>query len=95
MGKRNRVARPPGGGRKASHAVRGPDGGVWLFDPLDAPGVDDLISDLGEMVGVAAFSNWHARDAGAFALRRDRGERHGRPLLTPNCLSNQPYFKGV
>ncbi|WP_181686099.1 hypothetical protein [Halorhabdus salina] len=64
------IAHPDERGERASHAVRGDDG-VWLFDPLDAPGVDDLIADLGEVVGVAVLSNWHTRDADVFADRYD------------------------
>ena len=64
------IAHPDEGGRRASHAVR-TDEGVWLLDPLDAPGVDDLITDLGAVAGVAVLSSYHARDAGAFAERYD------------------------
>lgn len=56
--------------RRASHAVRA-GGGIWLIDPLDAPGVDDLLAEYGEVVGVAVGSSWHARDAGVFARRYD------------------------
>ena len=79
------LAHPRERGRRASHAVRGYGGdgptssgdrqrsgdGVWLFDPLDAPGVDELIADLGAVAGVAVCSNWHARGAGALARRHD------------------------
>ncbi|WP_135304008.1 hypothetical protein [Haloarcula amylovorans] len=61
---------PEEGGHRTSHAVRA-DGGVWLFDPLDAPGVSDLYADLGPVAGVAVFSDYHARDAAAFAVRHD------------------------
>ena len=64
------LAHPDETGRRASHAVRGGEG-IWLLDPLDAPGVDDLIADLGEVAGVAVLSNWHARDADVFARRYD------------------------
>jgi len=56
--------------RRASHAIRAGDG-VWLFDPIDATDVDDLIAEYGEVVGVAVGSSWHARDAGVFARRYD------------------------
>ena len=64
------IAHPEEEGRRASHAVRGDDG-VWLLDPIDAPGVDDLIADLGDVAGVAVLSSYHARDADAFARRHD------------------------
>jgi hypothetical protein len=65
------LAHPEEDTRRASHAIRGEDGRVSLFDPLDAPGVDDLVAELGEVAGVATFSNYHARDAGRFARRHD------------------------
>ncbi|QIO24405.1 hypothetical protein [Haloarcula sp. JP-L23] len=71
---------PEEGGQRTSHAVRGPDGGVWLVDPLDAPGVDDCYADLGEVAGVAVLADYHARDAAVFA------ERHGVPVTVPTGL---------
>ncbi len=70
------LAHPEESGRRASHAVRGPapnggEEGVWLLDPLDAPGVDDLVAELGLVVGVAVLSDYHARDAAALARRHD------------------------
>jgi hypothetical protein len=47
------------------------DDGVYLVDPLDAPGVDDLIAEFGEVAGVVLLSNHHSRDAGLFARRHD------------------------
>ena len=38
------IAHPEERGRRASHAIRGEDGDVGVFDPLDAPGVDDLLA---------------------------------------------------
>lgn len=67
-------------GRRASHAVAGEDG-VWLFDPIDAPGVDDLLAGVGTVAGVAVLSNYHARDAGAFA------ERYGVPVSVPSWMN--------
>lgn len=73
------LAHPREAGRRASHAVAGEDG-VWLLDPLDAPGVDDRVADLGDVAGVAVLSNFHVRDAGAVA------ERHGVPVSVPSWL---------
>lgn len=64
------IAHPEEGGRRASHAVRGHDG-IWLFDPIDAPGVENLVAALGDVAGVAVLSSYHARDADAFARRHD------------------------
>jgi hypothetical protein len=74
------VSHPDEAGTRVSHAVRSADG-IWLFDPLDAPGIDDRIADLGGVAGVAVFSDYHARDAGTFARRYDV------PVTVPNWLS--------
>lgn len=65
------LAHPEEGGLRASHAIVGEDGDVWVIDPLDAPGVDELLGELGEVAGVAVLSNYHARDAGVLAARHD------------------------
>jgi hypothetical protein len=65
------VAHPGEGGGRVSHAVDAADGGVWVLDPLDAPGVDDLLADRGAVRGVVVGSEYHARDAGAVARRHD------------------------
>ncbi|MFC6837270.1 hypothetical protein [Halomarina ordinaria] len=62
------LAHPEEDGRRTSHAVRGDDG-VWVFDPLDAPGVDDRLADLGTVAGVVVLSDYHVRDASALARR--------------------------
>jgi hypothetical protein len=64
------VAHPEEAGRRASHAVRTADG-VWLFDPLEAPGITALIDGLGDVAGVAVLSDYHTRDADVFARRYD------------------------
>jgi hypothetical protein len=61
---------PEESARRTSHAFAGPDG-VWVVDPLDAPGVDDLLAEVGEVAGVVVCSSFHARDAAAFARRHD------------------------
>lgn len=74
------LAHPDEGGRRTSHAVRTRDGDVWLFDPLDAPGLDERLAALGPVAGVAVFTDYHARDAGRLA------ERHGAPVTVPHWL---------
>lgn len=90
------IAHPDERGRRASHAVVGPapdgDGraaadGVWLFDPLDAPGVDDLVGELGTVVGVVVLSGYHSRDAVALA------RRHGVAVHVPAWL-DRPLAEG-
>ncbi|WP_435359440.1 hypothetical protein [Haloarchaeobius sp. DFWS5] len=74
------VAHPDEEGRRASHAIHGENGDVWLFDPLDAPGVESLYDELGPVAGVAVFSDWHTRDAAVFA------SRHDVPVFVPSWL---------
>lgn len=64
------LAHPDETGKRASHLVESPDG-VWLFDPLDVPCLDELIAEFGELAGIAVLSNYHARDADAIAARHD------------------------
>ena len=63
--------------RRASHALAH-DGGVWLVDPVDGDGLDELIAPLGEVRAVIQLLDRHNRDCAALALR------HGVPhLATP------------
>jgi len=75
------IAHPEERGKRASHAIRTAEG-VWLFDPLDAPGVDDLLETDGEVAGVLVCSDYHARDAAVFA------RRHGVPVTVPSWLTH-------
>jgi len=73
------IAHPEEIMQRASHALA-TEAGVWLVDPLDAPGVDDLIAEFGEVAGVVVLSNHHARDADTFA------ERYGVPVALPGTM---------
>src|SRR5207248_7876995 len=53
---------------RTSHALRA-EGGVWIFDPADAPGVEERIRDLGKPAGVIQLLDRHRRDCAAFAAR--------------------------
>lgn len=56
---------------RTSHALS-VDGDVWVFDPVDAEGVDDLIEGLdGELAGVVVGLDRHKRDAADVASRHD------------------------
>ena len=70
------IAHPEETMKRASHALATEEG-VWLVDPLYAPGVDDLLADVGEVAGVILLSNYHLRDADGFA------ERHDVPVTLP------------
>ena len=71
------LAHPDETGMRAGHALVGDGDGAWVFDPLDAPGLDDLLAEVGEVAGVAVLSSFHARDADAVA------RRHGVPVHVP------------
>ncbi|WP_254840384.1 hypothetical protein [Natronomonas marina] len=66
---------------RASHALA-TGGGVWLVDPLDAPGVEDVVDEYGEVAGVIVLSNHHARDADVFA------EHHDVPVTLPAPMTD-------
>jgi hypothetical protein len=67
--------------RRTSHAVRDGDG-VWLFDVVDADGLDERVRALGEPAGVVQLLDRHGRDCAAVA------DRLGVPLhVTPRGSS--------
>jgi len=68
---------------RASHALETEDG-LWVVDPLDAPGLDDLLAEYGEVAGVVVCSSWHARDAGGIATRHDV------PVSIPQWIERVP-----
>lgn len=73
------LARPAEPLQRASHALAG-DGEVWVVDPVDAPGLDDLLADLGPVAGVVVGLDRHTRDAAAVANRHDVAVHLPRPL---------------
>lgn len=64
------IAHPEETMQRASHALV-VDGDVWVVDPVDSAGLDDLLSDLGTVVGVVVLLDRHQRDADAVARRFD------------------------
>lgn len=60
-----------------AHALVDGSGGVWLVDPLDADGLDELLAPLGTVRGVIVLLDRHLRQAPAVA------ERFGVPLHVP------------
>ena len=51
---------------RTSHAILA-GGGVWLVDPLEAPGVAERVVALGEPRGVIQLLDRHARDCAAWS----------------------------
>lgn len=65
---------------RASHALA-TDGGVYLVDPVDGGGVDDLVEEIGEVAGVVLLSNHHTRDGQVLA------RRHEVPVFLPDGMA--------
>ena len=74
------IAHPDERMQRASHALV-VDGDVWVVDPVDADGVDDLFAEFGEVAGVVVLLDRHTRDAAAIA------RRHGVSVWVPDALS--------
>lgn len=64
------IAHPDELMQRASHALA-TDEGVLVIEPVDAPGIDDLIAAFGSARAVVVLSNHHLRDADAVARRHD------------------------
>ncbi len=56
--------------QRASHALA-TDEGLWLVDPVDADGLEDLLAEFGSVAGVVVCLDRHKRDAAAIATRHD------------------------
>jgi hypothetical protein len=79
------IAADPPWMERAAHALVA-DGGVWLVDPVDVPGLDDRVAAAGEPRGVLQLLDRHRRDGRAIA------ERLGVPLhVTPGALPGTPF----
>ena len=71
--------------RRTSHALEA-EGGVWLFDVVDWPGLDDRVRELGEPAGVVQLLDRHNRDCRAVARRL--GVPHH---IVPRALPGTPF----
>jgi hypothetical protein len=56
--------------QRASHAIE-VDGEVWIVDPVDCDGVDELVGEFGTVAGVVVLLDRHKRDAATVANRHD------------------------
>lgn len=65
--------------QRASHALVAGNS-VWLIDPVDFDGLDDMIAKRGELVGVMVLLDRHQRDSATIATR------HGVPVYLPEPL---------
>lgn len=64
------ISYPTERGRRASHALEAA-GGVWLVDPVDHDGLDDVLPTSGEVTGVLVLHDRHTRDAETVARRHN------------------------
>jgi hypothetical protein len=64
------IAPEPAFMRRASHALAHA-GGVWLVDPVDGEGLEELLAPLGPVRGVLQLLDRHGRDCAALARRHD------------------------
>jgi len=64
------IAHPAEDMLRASHALVD-DGDVWVIDPVEAQGIDDILAEYGTVAGVVVLLDRHTRDAAAFARRHD------------------------
>ncbi len=55
---------------RASHALK-TDAGVFVVDPIDVDGIDDLFAEFGDVAGVVILLDRHKRDSAAVANRHD------------------------
>jgi hypothetical protein len=77
------IAHPDETMQRASHALAADDG-VWVIDPVDAPEIDDLLAEFGDVEGVVVLLDRHMRDAEALA------RRHDVPLYLPTWVRRSP-----
>ena len=64
------IAYPEETMQRASHAVE-VDGDVWVVDPVDIDGLDDLLAEFGDVAGVVTLLDRHKRDSATVANRHD------------------------
>lgn len=64
------IAYPDETMQRASHALA-VDDEVWVIDPVDAEGLDELFAEYGEVAGVVVLLDRHKRDSAAIARRHD------------------------
>ena len=76
----------PGFMERTSHALE-IGGKVFVFDPVDSPGVDGRIAALGEPEAVVQLLDRHDRDCAAFAARL------GVPHLRMRAAQGEPRFE--
>ncbi|ELZ12748.1 hypothetical protein C479_03895 [Halovivax asiaticus JCM 14624] len=64
------IAHPDERMQRASHALV-VDDAIWVIDPVDGDGLDELLAERGSVAGVVVGLDRHKRDAAAIATRHD------------------------
>lgn len=64
------IAYPDETMQRAAHAIES-DGKLWIVDPVDAAGVEELLEAYAEPAGVVVLLDRHKRDSAAVANRHD------------------------
>lgn len=64
------LADPKDLSERSSHVIVG-NSGHWLIDPLDGPGVRDLLPDASDITGIVLTLDRHQRDCAMFAREFD------------------------
>lgn len=77
------IAYPDETMQRASHAIE-VDGAVWVVDPVDFDGLDDLLAEFGEVAGVVVLLDRHKRDSVTIA------NRHGVSVHVPHFMQSVP-----
>lgn len=80
------IAYPDETMQRASHALAVPNeesetDDVWVIDPVDAPGLDELLAEFGTVAGVVVGLDRHKRDSAAVATR------HEVPVYVPEWMT--------
>lgn len=67
------IAYPDETMQRASHAlvVGDDEPTIWVCDPVDVPGLDELLADRGTVAGVVVTLDRHERDSATLAKRHD------------------------
>jgi len=73
------ISHPDEAMQRASHAITS-GSEVFLVDPLDANGLDELLDDAGELGGIVVLLDRHGRDTEILA------ERYDIPVYTPPSI---------
>ncbi len=64
------IAYPDEKMQRASHAIESEDG-LWIVDPVDVEGLDDLLAEYADPAGVVVLLDRHERDSAVVANRHD------------------------